>query len=505
MTRPHLTLGDAPLTIDSLVEAAHGRPIINLSSEGLARMIAGRGVIERAIAAEQPIYGVTTGLGSRATERLSDEQIADFSEQAIRARAHAVGPIAPIVSVRAAMLVRLNTLLCGASGANPATAEHLAACLTAGLTPVVRADGSVGVADLLPNAGIALALIGDGEMTDRNGATGTAIEMMATHGITPPALGPRDGLALISHSGTIGSSAALALHAARQAYNALQSAAALSIEGFRANLSAFDHRPLAQKPLPGQLAATEDLRTKLSGSALFDTSQARRVQDPLSFRNVPQIHGALAAALDVAHRDTEIEINGVSDNPVALPETHEVMSSGLYFTAELCNAIDSVNRAFTHVAAAQLARTAKHLNSTISGLPDHLAANDSRSSGLTPLVKALEGTAGELFQAAQPGAIWPSVNANGIEDCISGAPVAVMSLNRIATLSLRMSAIEMTIACRAIDLRDPSPPLGPFVAVLRDAVFDRVAPLDQDRPLSNDIQRLCDDLAGGSIPIRQSS
>lgn len=476
-----------------------GLPTVSLDEGGLARMAESRALIDRAIEDGEKIYGVTTGLGARVVETLSAEELASFSVQTVRGRAHAMQPYATREDVRATMIARANTLLLGNSGARPRVAEHLVACLNANVTPHVGTVGSIGVADLLPNASIALALIGEGEMMGPDGQVGPSKEVMASQGISPLDLGPRDGLALTSHSYDVAARAALAFASGTLALDAAQSAAALSMEAFRANLSVIDERPLSLKPLPGQMQAAADLRERLSGSVLFGASEARRVQDPISIRNVPQIHGAAYAALARAREVIEIELNGSSDNPVALIDESEIVSCGLYFTAEICNAMDSVTRAFVHLATAQLARTVKHLNPTLSDLPPYLAKSSSVSTGLIPIIKALEALAGELYQAAQPGPIWPSVNASGVEDCLAGSPVAVKSLGAVADYSVRMSAIEMIVACQALEHRDPRPATGPVITDLVAAIRDNVAPVDEDRPIANEVDALIKALFKGQI------
>jgi len=139
----------------------------------------------------------------------------------------------------------------------------------------------------------------------------------------------------------------------------------------------------------------------------------------------------LASALEVAEQIVTIEINGSSDNPTVLGDTDEVISCGAYFTAQLSAAIEALNRAFVYVGHAQLSRMAKLLNPEFSGLPLFLARADSQSNGFAPMMKPAEAWMMILAQAAQPAPIWPSLNANGVEDCLAPTQVAIASLRRI--------------------------------------------------------------------------
>lgn len=485
-----LTLTGQNLGITDVALAAQGTAPIALDKDALAHMGQTWALVDLVIAEKRLVYGVTTGLGSRATEVLDEETLGRFSVQTLRGRAHAVGPHETRENIRAAMIVRANTLLRGHSGAQPKVAEHIAACLSANITPVVGQIGSIGAADLVLNATMGLALIGEGEMSDPDGNIGPSADVMRTHGIEPLVPGPRDGLALANSTSAVAGAAALAVDAARLAYDSAQTAAAMSLEAFRANLGPLEHRTLAIKPLPGQMAAGQDLRLRLAGSLLLGPGHARRLQDPLSLRNIAQIHGTVSAALGSAIQVTEIEVNGVSDNPVAFLETREIISCGAYFTSELTNAIEGLNRAFVHLTVAQLARISKLLNPVFSDLPTFLAQPNSGSNGFAPLMKSAEALVSELLHAAQPVPIWPSINANGVEDCIAGSPTAVRALVKITDCSARLTAIELLVACQAAELREVVPVLGPYLAGVHSQIRGSSAALDQDRPLARDVEHV---------------
>lgn len=499
-SRATLELGETQLTPEILAAAATGRPTVTLSPQGLDRMAAARRLIDRTIATGEPAYGITTGLGARSGERLDATQLADFSRATIRGRAHAVGPEEPAEVVRAAMIVRLHTLLGGFAGASRAVAEHLRDCLNAGLTPVVPSIGSVGASDLTWNATMALALIGEGTMRDAAGQAGPSVEMLAGHGIPPLVPGARDGLALVSNACATAGAAALALVVADTVFEAAQTAAALSLEAFHGNLGPFSRPVLAVKPQHGQDLAAEGLRRRLDGSALHDPARARRLQDPISFRNIPQIHGTMAAALEFARDAVMAEINGASDNPVALVEEGRVVSCGAYFTSELGNAIETLNRSFVHLTFGQLARMAKHLDPLFSGLPVFLAG-PSGGNGFAPLLKTAEALAADLSHAAQPPSLWPSINANGVEDCLSTAPVAVRALARIGELSARLTAIELLIAARALELRGTAGEAAPAIRAVLAGVRALSSGDIDNRPLGADVERLAQVLRAPASPF----
>lgn len=495
-----LTLTGADLSSEDLAVAANGECEIALCPDGLTRMAHTRKLVDQVIADQVPVYGVTTGLGARSTEALDAETLQAFSLHTLRGRAQAMGaPESPKV-LRAAMIVRANTMMNGHSGAQPQVAEHIVACLNAGLTPVVGQIGSIGAADLVINATMGLALIGEGPIQNRTGVIGDGAAMMQACGIAPLQLGPRDGLALANHSGYVAGAGALAVLAADRAFEALQTATALSMEAFRANLTPLDARMLAIKPLPGQAVAAAGLVERLKGSSLWDHSNARRLQDPLSLRNVAQIHGALAQALSTAKPVVQVELNGTSDNPVTLIDTSEMISGGNYYTAELTHVIEGISRAFVPVSMAQLARLSKLLNPVFSDLPAFLAQENSCSNGFAPVMKAAEALVGTLTHAAQPAPIWPSINANGIEDCLPNTPIAIRGLETVVDCSLQLTAIELLVAGQAADLRECRDHMAPFLQDALDGLRAIAPAMSQDKSITADVHRLAAEFQKGTNP-----
>jgi histidine ammonia-lyase len=492
-----LTLDGLGLTPDALARAAHGTTPVAVTDTGRARMIAARRLVDDAVATGKPVYGVTTGLGAASGQTLDAETLAGFSARTVQGRAHAAGSPLPRAVVRAAMIVRLNTFLRGGAAVRPAVADHLMACLNAGLTPEVGATGSIGAGDLVLNATIARALFGEGRMRDRDGHVRDARDALARAGLEPPALGPRDGLALCSHASVAAALAALGVRACWRAFEAAQTAAAVSMEGFRANLGPFDPQILAQRPQPGQAEAAAGIRERLDGGSLWSHGAARRRQDPLSIRCLPQIHGAVHAALDFARDAAQQEINGASDNPVALPDAGHIASTGAYHTPHLTNACETLARAMSQLAMAQTARIAKLLAARLTDLPAFLATGDNRTNGFAPALKTAEAAAAGIAHAAQPAPIWPSVSADGIEDALTNTPVAADALRRIAADSGIVTAVELLVAAQAVALRGTG--LGPRLQSAVARIRAVSPPLDTDRALGEDIDTLAAQIASGAF------
>jgi len=488
--RPVHRLTGSDLTCEALEQAARLDADVALCEGGASRMAAARSLIDEAVDQALPVYGVTTGLGAKVGEVLSGEALAAFSWQTLRGRAHAVGAAMPADQVRAAMIVRLNTFLRGAAGVSPDVARHLEACLRAGLAPVVGETASVGAGDLVWNATWALALMGEGPIADATGTVRPGAEALAAAGIAPPELGPRDGLALANNASFSAALATLGVARAARLFEAVQTAAALSMEGFRANLSPLDADVLALRPQPGQEEAAAGLRERLAGSGLWQEGAARRLQDPLSLRNIVQVHGAVHAALGFAREAAEMEINGASDNPVVLVDQNRIVSGGAYHTPHLTNAVETLSRALVQLTVMQLARISKMVSARFTDLPLFLARPEGNSNGFAPVMKTAEALAMEVVHAAAPAPQWSSINADGVEDSMTGTPTAAKALLRLLGHARRLCALELIVAAQAVDLRGAE--VAPGMRMIHGRIRGFSPRLVDDRPLGGEIDAVAE-------------
>lgn len=474
------------LSLQDIKRIADGAQV-TLNDAGLARMAASRALIDAAVRGRKPVYGVTTGLGPRVVDALDEDEIATFALSAVRGRAHSVGEDLPESACRAALAVRINTLLIGASGARPDMALQMTACLNAGLAPAIRGVGSIGAADLMWGGDFGLALIGEGRMWAQ-GEVIAASDALACAKLTAYAPGPREGLALVSHSSPSAALSALGVGELSALYDATGKAAALTLEGFRANLGAFDPDLLALRPQPGQDEAASRIMALLKGSPLQAPGAARRLQDPLSIRNIPQVHGAFFAALTHAREAVEAEINGASDNPGVLVGRGEIASHGGYLTPHLVIALGALAQATAQIAAVQAARIGRMLSGRFTDLPNGLTSNGATGAGLGPAMKTVEALFAEISHAAAPAPIYPSFSADGLEDVACHTAIIAKALNQIAGHWRRMIAFEMIVAAQAIDLRGIkiAPALAEAMAMTRKASPH----LTNDRPLGAEIEAL---------------
>jgi len=485
------------LTPDALSKIASGAPV-HVVASAFDRMSERNSQLLAAIARGAPIYGVTTGLGPKVVQSLSEDEINVFSRATIRGRAHAVSDPLPHDIVRAGMAVRLNSILCGATGASPNVARHILDCLNADLVPHIGGTGSIGPADLMWGGNFALALIGEGRFLGQK-ANETSASRLTSAGIKPLTLGPRDGLALVSHSGFSTAIAALALADARHIWAWAQSAAALSLEGFQANLSPFRADVLALGLQTGAEEAGRDLLNRMKGSALFDASNARRLQDPLSFRNIAQVHGSLFAALDVLENCVTQEMNGASDSPVLVGEGEDIVSTGNFLNPYLSVALVGTNHAMVQLAAQITARVSRLLSARFTDLTNGLNDAAAGNAGLGPVSKVSEALFAEIAQLSSPPPVYPSSSADGVEDTINFAAPSALNLRHITSKMASLIAIELVVAVQAVELRNDVKKLPSSLREVADTVRGIVAKFVEDRPLGAELDALSKEICATTV------
>ena len=488
MDEETLVLSGFDLDPESLARVARHDLQVALAPEALERMALSRAVVEAHLDDNVPVYGLTTGLGPRVTHRLSREEMAEFSELTVLARSTALGPALPRDQTRALMLVRLNGLLAGGAGASLEIADALARLLNAQVHPVIPSIGSVGASDLCQMAHLGLALLGKGEM-ESGGRRLPARDALRAADLEALRLAPKDGLAICNASSATTGRTALVLHDAGELLELAQVAAALSMEGFRANTSPIAAEAAAARPQPGQEHAAAGLRRLLEGGALLDPGAARRLQDPISLRCVAAVHGSLKAALDFLEPILDADLNGSADNPLVLFEEERIVSTGNFHTPALALGLDTLAMALAQVAALSVSRSVALLIERLSGLPGTLSPQGVSRSGMAPLLKTGEALLAEVRHLAQPVPHDLRWSADGVEDDITNAPLAARKAGDIVWRLRQILAIELMVAAQAVDLAEP-PSLGRGTEVAHDLVRGAVDTLEEDRALAPDVVAL---------------
>jgi histidine ammonia-lyase len=402
-------------------------------------------------------------------------------------------------SVRAMLFVRVAGMARGGSGVSLDVLEALAAMLNRGVHPIVPRLGSIGVADLPQLAHLSLPLIGEGE-AEFDGERVSGAEALRRAGLHEVALGPKDGLALVSaNAATIGR-AALVLSEALALAAAWRVAVALSLEAFRANLSPLDARVVAARPAAGQVEAAAKLRALLAGSELFEPSAARRVQDPLSFRVIAQVHGSLQAALERARDEVELELASAADSPLVIAGDGAILSTGNFHVPALALAFDAAAIALAQSASLAAQRVTRFMTPALTGLPLQLTRHGPAHSGFATLQKTLSALWSDIRLRANPGSLDAFPVSEGVEDHATMALGTVEKLAESLGRVRYLVAIELLVAAQAVDLRELAPErMGAGPRAAQRAIRRIVPMLDADRPLGRDIEALAARVSAGDF------
>lgn len=483
-----IVLGSGPVAIADIVAVARDFATVGLHGAVAPRLVQARAVVMRALERGERVYGLTTGLGAAVDTSLSKDAIPAFQARAIQARAVGVGECLSIEEVRAMLVTRLVGICHGASGLSPDLAETIVAMLNAGVHPQVRRIGSLGEADLSALAQLFLPLTGAGE-AEFKGAILPGLEAMAAAGIALPSLGPKDGLALLNANAQSVGLAALAVDAMDKALHAGFLAGALSLEGFRANLSPLDPALAKLRAMPGHLAGVDRLRRILAGSDLFEPGRARRVQDPLSFRCLAPVAGHATRALAAARLAVEGELASAPDSPVVLVERDTLLSSVNFDTTELALTFEAAGLAMAHLAATSAARIVKLMSPGMSDLPRFLTRHGGSHAGFATSQKTAAALEAEIRHLALPLGAMTLPVADGVEDYAPMTPRIVEKTHAIAKRLTRLAAVELVVAAEAVDLRGEIT-LGHGTVSAHRFVCQHIARLDDDRPMGREYEAL---------------
>lgn len=481
---------------------ARGQARVALDPDARARLAATRRELERGIAAGRTMYGVNTGFGALSDTHIPADKLEQLQRNLLRSHAVGVGEPLPPDVVRALLALRAHTLALGHSGVTPGLVEVLIAMLEAGVVPVVPRQGSVGASgDLAPLAHLALPLIGEGRAWV-GGERLPGDEALARVGLAPYALGAKEGLALINGTQVTSTIGALAAIAAGELVGTADAIGALSLDASLGTLTAFDPRIHAGKPHPGQQRTADHVRALVDGSPMNAShAECGQVQDAYAYRCMPQVHGAVRAALRYAAAALEIEINSLTDNPLVLPDGaggYDVVSGGNFHAATVAVPIDHLAAAMTTLATISERRLERFMNVTTSrGLPAFLADDPGLESGFMMAQVTASALASECKALSFPASVDSIPTSAGKEDHVSMGPIAALKLRRVVDNVARCLAIEAAVAARAVDLRGIA--TSERLAKVHAAVRRHVAPWTGDRSLGDELEALAEAMVRGEI------
>ncbi|MGE5591656.1 MAG: histidine ammonia-lyase [Bacillota bacterium] len=536
----HMTLfiDGEQLKLDDLARVARGLPDsdswpqVALAPQSLDRLRLSRGLVDRIVAEERPVYGITTGFGKFSEIAISRHETEELQANLIMSHAAGVGPLLPRDAVRAAMLLRANTLAKGFSGVRPEVVDLLVAMLNRGVHPLIPSQGSLGASgDLAPLAHMALVLIGQGEaeLAPGPGQAGErlpGLEALRRAGLAPLRLTAKEGLALINGTQVLTAVGALAVRDAQVLAQTADVVAALTMEALQAIGAALDPRLAAVRPHPGQAVTAANLRRLLEGSGNITRPGEERVQDAYSLRCIPQVHGASRDALEHVDAIVLREMNAATDNPLIFPPAGpddvggfpadesgsgpdawaawdaDVVSGGNFHGQPVALAFDYLGIAAAEWASISERRTERLVNPHLSGLPAFLTRYGGLHSGLMILQYTAAALVSENKVLAHPASVDSIPTSAGQEDHVSMGAIAARKARRIVDNAVRVLGVELLCACQALDLAAPTggaAALGRGTAAAYRRLRSEVPALDADRPQAPDMEAAARLVVGGDL------
>jgi len=500
-----IILDGSSLTIEDLIEVARNGKQVDLSTESVERIERSRAVLEQLARDGKTIYGVTTGFGALSNTRITLDQASQLQTNLLRSHACGVGENLTTDTVRAVMLLRLNTLAKGLSGVRLVVPRLIQSFLNKGIHPQIPSKGSVGASgDLAPLSHMALALIGEG-IVESHGELMPASAAIQKAGLSPLKVTMKEGLALNNGTQVSTAIAALVVHDAEQLLRTAEVTTSVSLDALRAFAQAFDARLHQVRNFKGQMDSASNIRSLIEGSKLVKesvTGEHESAQDAYSLRCTPQVLGAAREAISFARGLVEVEMNSATDNPLVFAESSEVLSGGNFHGQTVGMAMDVVSIGLATVANISERRTYRMLDSHLSnGLPPFLVGA-REASGLHSGLMAVQFTAAALASEnkvlAHPATVDTIPTSGGMEDFVSMSPTAGLKARAILENTRRVIAIELICATQALDFRDPTKCGGGARAAYKK-VREKVPMVREDRALANDIESVTKMISDGSL------
>lgn len=505
-----LTITGKTLTLEQIELFLRTNANVSLSAEAKRNVKRARKLIDKWVDSGETIYGVTTGFGEFANVTISKKDLEKLQENLIVSHAVGVGDPLPPFIVKIMMLLRVNALASGHSGIRLETLQLLVNMINHNIIPVIPSQGSVGSSgDLAPLAHLVLAMIGKGKvqvlkdvMTEKGFNTKPvgARTALKRFGLTPVKLKAKEGLALINGTQMMTAYAAHICIQAKQIVKTADVSASLSHEALRATDKAYDSRLHKLRPYKGQAASAQNMLRMIKGSEIrvSHLENDPRVQDSYSIRCVPQVHGASRDAVDYVISKAEIELNSVTDNPLIFPEQGDHLEGGNFHGQPMALALDFVSIALAELANISERRIERLVNGSLSQLPRFLTNHGGLNSGLMIAQYTAAALVSENKVLCHPASVDSIPTSANQEDHNSMGSISARKCFQVLKNVQKVLAIELMTAAQGVEFLKPLKP-GIGTGIAYSQIRKRVKPLNKDREIGKDIDRVIDLVESGRL------
>ena len=489
LTSP-LQITGTELSLDDIESVALGRREVVLHDTARAAVHAARSVVERTAERDMATYGLNTGVGRFVDTHIPDGLTSELQRRVLRSHAAGVGEPYPDEVVRAAHLLRINTLARGYSGVRVELVELMISMLNQGILAYVPARGSVGASgDLAPLAHLCLPLIGEGKASV-DGELMSGAAAMERCGLVPIELREKEGLSLINGTQFMTAMGTMYGLRARRLARVADLICALSVEALRGSRDPFRADIHDLRPHPGQLRSARTMYRAMEGSSILESHRfCDRVQDAYALRCAPQVHGASRDAIEYALNVFGIEATSVTDNPLVFAGDDVMRSNGNFHGQPVALALDMMAIAVAELASISERRIERLVNPTLSGLPAFLVGEGGLNSGYMIAQYTAAALVSENKVYAHPAVVDSIPTSANQEDHVSMGNAAGLKLERVLQNAERVLAIEALCAAQGTDFLRPRRP-GAGTGALYEAVRARVPYLEADRVIGEEMEAL---------------
>jgi len=478
------------LKLEQIEEVAYGKAQVKLSRKAIPKISRCRKYVEEIIRKGGTVYGINTGFGKLCRVKISPSEIEKLQKNLVLSHAVGVGPVFCEEEVRAALLLQANVLAKGHSGVRIEVIQSLINLLNSGITPMVPEKGSVGASgDLAPLSFIALVLIGEGWAFFKKRLL-PGKQALKKAGIKPLKLSAKEGVSLINGTQVMTGLGALTLLKAERLSELADIAGALSCEAALATPVAFDEDLQKARPHKGQKISAQNLVQLMKKSQIREFHKAcPKVQDPYSFRCMPQVHGAVRDALSYVRSVLEVEINSATDNPLIFPDKKKVISGGNFHGEPVALALDFLGIAISELGSISERRIAVMMDPNITDLPAFLVREPGINSGLMMAQTTAAALVSENKILAHPASVDSIPTSLNQEDHVSMGTIASRKAREIANNTEEVLAIEFLCAYQGICFRAPLKP-GIGTNKIFTRLKERVKEIKEDRILVGDLVKI---------------
>ncbi len=492
-----LILDGGSLTIKDVAAVAREYVKVDICPEAMGRIEGGRRLVYELAESDVPVYGFNRGVGLNKDRQIVSKYYQEYNRNLILAHCVAVEPEATEEVVRAVLLVRLNTLLVGCTGIQPAIVAMYKDMLNHRIHPVLPERGSVGEGDIACLSHIGLAMIGEGEV-HYHGIRMDAGEALEKAGLSSIVLGPKDGLAIVSSNALAAGKGAVILKDTLDLITMADIVYALTLEGYKGNVSPLDPAAYRVRPFPGQAHTAEMVRKYLEGSYLWLPGVTDALQDPLSLRGSCQLHGSVRDALAYVIKYMDIQLNSSDDNPCLLMEERRMISCSNYEVTTWVLGFEMLGIALSHLSRNVCHRIIKLGTPRFTGLSRFLTPADTRVIAYGTIQKTFTALDTEIRHLSNPCTADYFSLAGDIEDHANNSPLVVEKTGKIVDNLLYILGIELIHGAQAIDLRKATR-LGVGTKAAYEAIRSEIPFLDEDRNLTVDIKKAYGLLKSGKL------